>query len=80
MRLLGRNFHFLISCNVDVMVLRTNDKDAIGREVMSKLQAGSRGGGYVFHSDHSIPPEITLKSYRFCQELVDEFDDKRLGG
>jgi len=66
--------------NVDVMVLRTNDKDAIGREVMSKLQTGSQGGGYVFHSDHSIPPEITLETYRFCQELVDEFDDKRLGG
>lgn len=64
--------------NVDVMVLRTNDKDAIRREVMGKLDSGTRGGGYVFHSDHSIPPEVTLDTYRFCQELVDEFDDKRL--
>jgi len=66
--------------NVDVMVLRTNDSGAIRREVMSKLEAGTRGGGYVFHSDHSIPPEITLESYRFCQELVDEFDEQYSGG
>jgi uroporphyrinogen decarboxylase len=62
--------------NVDVMALRTNDRDVIRREVMTKLEIGARGGGYVFHSDHSIPPEVTLETYRFCQELVDEFDDQ----
>jgi len=77
-RLYGDRLAFM--GNVDVMVLRTNNREAIAREVTGKLIAGSRGGGYVFHSDHSIPPEITLDTYRFCQELVDAFDDKRLGG
>ncbi|UCD29787.1 MAG: hypothetical protein JSV03_04700 [Planctomycetota bacterium] len=60
--------------NIDVTVLRTNDKDAVYREVTNKLKAGTEGSGYVFHSDHSIPPEVNLETYRFCLELVEEFD------
>ncbi len=59
--------------NVDATVLNTNDREAIRREIQSKLEAG-RGGGYVFHSDHSIPPAVTLDTYRFCMELVEDFD------
>ncbi len=66
--------------NIDVMVLRTNDKDLVRREVLGKLKAGAAGGGYVFHSDHSIPPEVTLETYRYCQSLIDEFDLQASGG
>ncbi|MHC4797354.1 MAG: hypothetical protein ACYTF1_11990 [Planctomycetota bacterium] len=46
----------------------------------TKLEAGSVGGGYVFHSDHSIPPEVDLETYRFCLELLDKFDQKYARG
>jgi uroporphyrinogen decarboxylase len=60
--------------NVDVMILQTNNRDAVRREVTAKLEAGSTGGGYIFHSDHSIPPGVDLATYRFCLELLEEFD------
>jgi len=66
--------------NVDVMVLRTNNKELVRREVLAKLHAGTRGHGYVFHSDHSIPPEVTLETYRYCQDVIDEFDRNCRGG
>jgi len=74
----GRQIAFM--GNVDVMVLRTNNRDLVRREVLGKLEAGTAGGGYVFHSDHSIPPEVTLETYQYCQALIDQFDRNASGG
>jgi hypothetical protein len=30
------------------------------------------GGGYVYHSDHSIPPGATLETYQYALSLVRE--------
>lgn len=74
----GRQVAFM--GNVDVMVLRTNNRDLVRREVLGKLEAGTAGGGYVFHSDHSVPPEVSLETYRYCQTLIDQFDRNASGG
>jgi len=41
-------------------------------EVRSKVLAAKRGGGYIYHSDHSIPPTVSFDSYRRVIELVRE--------
>jgi uroporphyrinogen decarboxylase len=59
--------------NIDVMVMATNDRDAIEHEVKTKLAAGMATRGYVYHSDHSVPPSVSLETYRTIVELIDRF-------
>ncbi len=59
--------------NIDAMVLLTNDRDAIEAEVSRKVPVAMGGGGYIYHSDHSIPPGVTWETYRFLMELVERY-------
>lgn len=56
--------------NIDVTVLATNDRDKIRAEVESKMRAAMPHHGYIYHSDHSIPPGVTLETYRWLLEEV----------
>lgn len=57
--------------NIDVMTLITNDRTKIEAEITSKFAAAMPGGGYIYHSDHSVPPGVSWETYRFVMELVD---------
>jgi len=41
-------------------------------EVRSKVLAAKPGGGYIYHSDHSVPPTVSFDSYRRVIELARE--------
>jgi uroporphyrinogen decarboxylase len=56
--------------NIDVKVMLTNDHDAVVDEVRTKLQAAMPYNGYIYHSDHSIPPGVTLETYRTVLDEV----------
>jgi len=56
--------------NIDVKVLLTNDRDKVLEEVRSKLRAAMPYHGYIYHSDHSIPPGVTLDTYKLVLEEV----------
>lgn len=65
--------HIAFMGNVDVTRLNTNDRDVIREEIESKLSVlRRRGVPYVFHSDHSIPPDVRLESYEFALEVYRE--------
>ena len=57
--------------NVDVRVLARNDLDEVRREVLTKMNA-ARGGGYIVHSDHSIPDNVAPSTYDYMVRLVKE--------
>ncbi len=59
--------------NINVDVLSSGDRDAIRHEVQSKLEAAMPGGGYIYHSDHSIPPTVAMADYAYALELVREY-------
>ncbi len=59
--------------NIDVMVLATNDRDRIQAELHSKMAAAMKYRGYMYHSDHSIPPGVTLETYRWLLDEVRRF-------
>lgn len=59
--------------NVDIMTLITNDHDRIEAEVASKLPVAKAGGGYIYHSDHSIPPGVHWSTYQYLMHLVDQY-------
>ena len=56
--------------NIDVRVLLSNDPEQIRAEVRSKLAAAMPYHGYIYHSDHSVPPGVELDTYRLLLEEV----------
>jgi len=58
--------------NIDVRVLATNNRDAIRREVLTKLNA-AKGGGYIIQTDHSVPDNVAPESYEYMVQLVREY-------
>ena len=63
--------HLCFMGGVDVRTLYADDEAVMEREVRTKLEIGmAHPGGYVFHSDHSIPPDMSLARYRRILDLV----------
>ncbi len=59
--------------NIDVMKLMTNDLGLIEEEIKSKFAAGMAGKGYIYHSDHSVPPQVSWQTYQAIIALVDKY-------
>jgi uroporphyrinogen decarboxylase len=60
--------------NIDVTILNTNDKVKVKEHVNGMLeQLWDVGADYVFHSDHSIPPDVHFDTYRYAVDLYREF-------
>jgi len=49
--------------NIDVRQLAAGPEEA-AEEVRLKVEAAKPGGGYLFHSDHSVPSDVPLANYR----------------
>ena len=59
--------------NIDVREITSNDKERIRAELDRKISPVlENGGGYLLHSDHSIPPTVDHDSYRFFLEYGKE--------
>lgn len=59
--------------NIDMDVLATGQRRLIREEVQTKVTTAKVGGGYICHSDHSVPPTVSWDSYRYWMELAHEF-------
>ena len=57
--------------NMDIRKL-SGTKEDVKEEIMSKLPIAMKGGGYIFHSDHSVPPTVSFDNYRYAIELLDK--------
>lgn len=58
--------------NIDARVLMTNDPDRIREEVRAKLKAAMPYQGFICHSDHSVPPPVSLESYKLVLQIARE--------
>ena len=56
--------------NIDAKLM--HDPAAIERELRAKIPAASAGGGYIYHSDHSVPSDVGLAGYQRILRLVRE--------
>ena len=64
----------VFSGNVDVVILGTNDRAAIRKHVLELLTSlWDIDADFIFHSDHSIPPEVDFDTYRYVVDLFREF-------
>lgn len=66
----GRDLTFMGNINVDK--LEGTPKD-IEREVRDKVLVAKKGGGYIYHSDHSIPPQVSLENYRLLMGYLHKY-------
>jgi len=57
--------------NIDVMIMGTNDLGRIEEAIRSKFAAGMATREYAYHSDHSVPPQVSWKTYRAIIDWVE---------
>jgi uroporphyrinogen decarboxylase len=55
--------------NIDFEAIARGPESA-EEEIRLKVGLGKEGGGYIYHSDHSVPPKVSLDEYRRVLDLV----------
>jgi uroporphyrinogen decarboxylase len=58
---------------IDVRLMSDPDPSKIEDEIRKKLEAAKAGGGYIYHSDHSIPKNVSFKQYCHVIETVKKY-------
>jgi uroporphyrinogen decarboxylase len=57
---------------IDVRAMADPDPAVIEHEIRSKIEVAKQGGGYIYHSDHSVPKNVSFAQYLRVMELVRE--------
>jgi len=58
---------------IDVRAMADPDPGAIEDEIRSKIPPAMSGGGYIYHSDHSIPNNVSFAQYERTLQLVRKY-------
>lgn len=58
---------------IDVRAMAAEDPTVIEEEIATKLPVAMEGGGYIYHSDHSVPDNISFERYCYVLDLVREY-------
>ena len=51
-------------------VRKMEKKEDIEKEIKSKIPLVKENGGYIYHSDHSIPPSVSFENFKYLIALV----------
>ena len=60
---------------IDVRAMTADDPRVLEEEVATKVSAAKVGGGYLYHSDHSIPKNVSLAQFQRVLDLVRRYGD-----
>lgn len=58
---------------IDVRAMVHPDPKVIEEEIQRKFQVAKKDGGYIYHSDHSVPKNVSFQQYQHVMELVQEY-------
>jgi uroporphyrinogen decarboxylase len=58
---------------IDVRLMALDDPKPIEREIREKIAVAKVGGGYIYHSDHSVPKNVSFQQYKRVIELVKKY-------
>ena len=58
---------------INTMAMEDPQDEKIEEEIRVKFAAAKPGGGYLYHSDHSIPTDVSFARYTFVMECVRRF-------
>ncbi len=62
---------------IDVRAMAHPDPKVIEEEIRTKIPVAMKGGGYIFHSDHSVPDNVSFEQYKRVIELVHQYGTYR---
>jgi len=54
-------------------LMALDDPRPIEEEIKRKITVAKEGGGYIYHSDHSVPKNVSFKQYRRVIELAKKY-------
>ena len=55
---------------IDARAMADPDPGVIEREISTKISFAKKGGGYIYHSDHSVPCNVSFEQYKRTLDLV----------
>jgi len=58
---------------IDVRAMSAEDHRVIEEEIRAKVGIAKQGGGYIYHSDHSVPDDVSFEQYKRVIELVHKY-------
>jgi len=58
---------------IDVRKMAHPDPALIEEEIATKITCAKQGGGYIYHSDHSVPDNVSFGQYCRVIELVHQY-------
>ncbi len=58
---------------IDVRAMADADPAVIEEEVRTKIPIAKKGGGYIYHSDHSVPSNVSFEQYCRTMDLVHKY-------
>lgn len=58
---------------IDVRKMSHPDPSVIEEEIRTKISFAKQGGGYIYHSDHSVPDDVSFQQYCRVIELVHKY-------
>ena len=58
---------------IDVRLMSDPDPSKIEEEIKKKFEVAKKNGGYIYHSDHSIPKDVSFQQYCRVIELVKKY-------
>ncbi len=58
---------------IDVRAMAADDPAVIEEEIRTKVGFARQGGGYIYHSDHSVPDDVSFEQYKRVIELVHKY-------
>ncbi len=58
---------------IDVRAMADPDPRVIEEEIARKIPVAKVGGGYIYHSDHSVPNNVSFAQYQRVLELVHKY-------
>ena len=64
--------HLVLMGGVDFERIARGPNEAEA-EIRTKVGLAKEGGGYIYHSDHSVPPTMSLEEYRRVRTLVERY-------
>jgi hypothetical protein len=58
---------------IDTRLMSDPDKTKIEQEIKTKIEVAKKNGGYIYHSDHSIPNIVSFQDYCLVMKLVKKY-------
>ena len=58
---------------IDVRAMADPDPSVIEEEIKARIPVAKRGGGYIYHSDHSVPRNVSFEQYLRVLDLVKRY-------